>query len=211
MILGDADDLLGALIPLAAIFFVFGAPVAGWVIIRAMAHRERMEMLRQGIAPAGQAGFRVPNAPYVPNNMSAPRAPVPPAPPVYDENDVQCTLRKGISVFFIGMALTVGLSFIGYHDGPFGPSVHPGPWLLGGLIPMFVGLAQITTALLSGATLRPMQRGGAAPQPNLYSVPPPQAPPPPQPPPASPTYEGSYTYRPGGAQELRKPNDIERS
>ena len=200
MILGD-DDLMGALIPLAAIFFVFGAPVLGWVLIRAMAHRERMAMIQQGIAPAGQSNFRVPN------NMSAPRPPVP--PPVDDENDVQCTLRKGISVFFIGMALTVGLSFIGYRDGTFGPSIHPGPWLLGGLIPMFVGLAQITTALLSGATLRPMQNG-AAPQPNLYSVPPPPQPPPP-PQAAAPTYEGSYTYRPGGAQELRKPNDIERA
>ena len=202
MILAD-DDLLGALIPLAAIFFVFGAPVLGWVIIRSMAHRERMAMIQHGLAPGGPAPFRVP-----PVDVSAQRAPVPPPPQPqqYDENDAQCTLRKGISVFFVGMALTVGLSFIGYHDGPFGPSIHPGPWLLGGLVPMFVGLAQITTALLSGATLRPMPHVAAPPQPNLYSVPPPQPPPP-----AAPTYEGSYTYRPGGAQELRKPNDIERA
>jgi hypothetical protein len=48
----------------------------------------------------------------------------------------------------------IGLSFIGYRggDGPFMPaSIHPGPWLLGGLIPMFVGIAQIIIALMSGA------------------------------------------------------------
>ena len=56
-------------------------------------------------------------------------------------------LRKGIMTTFIGVALLIGLSFIGYRDGTW----IPGPWLLGGLIPMFVGLAQVIGALLAGA------------------------------------------------------------
>jgi hypothetical protein len=42
----------------------------------------------------------------------------------------------------IGLALLTGLSFIGYHNHgrAFGaPTIEPGPWLLGGLIPTFVG------------------------------------------------------------------------
>ena len=50
-----------------------------------------------------------------------------------------------MQVAFIGFALLIGLGFIGYHgDGHF---VH-GPWLLGGLIPLFVGIAQIIGAVL---------------------------------------------------------------
>ena len=42
----------------------------------------------------------------------------------------------------------MGLSFIGYHDGHY----EVGAWLLGGLVPLFVGVAQIINAVLSGAT-----------------------------------------------------------
>ena len=56
-------------------------------------------------------------------------------------------LRRGIQVACIGLALLIGLSFIGFHDGRY---VY-GPWLLGGLIPMFVDIAQIISAVLSGA------------------------------------------------------------
>ena len=62
----------------------------------------------------------------------------------------QAQLRHGIQVAFIGLALLIGLSFIGFHDGRY---VY-GPWLLGGLIPMFVGIAQVISAVLSGAQIR---------------------------------------------------------
>lgn len=102
--------------------------------------------------------------------------PIPPMPPpsypVYDADSAQYSLSKGIKTAMVGVALFIGLGFIGYHsgDGPFGSaSIHPGPWLLGGLIPMFVGIAQIITALMSGAQfgMRPRQMppnsgGGAA-------------------------------------------------
>jgi hypothetical protein len=61
----------------------------------------------------------------------------------------------------------IGLSFIGYHGGDGfmqAPTWHPGPWLLGGLIPMFVGFAQIGIAVLSGATFA-AYRPGAGPNP----------------------------------------------
>ena len=132
-----------------------------------------------------------------------------PMPPPLLANDESCgdpnrTLRKGITLAFIGLALLTGLSFIGLHDTGNGYVFRPGPWLLGGLIPMFIGIAQVIIAVLSGATLG-AARFNQAPPPNLYGVPPP--------PPsagAAPTYEGSYTYRPGATQELRKPGDIER-
>jgi hypothetical protein len=98
----------------------------------------------------------------------------------------------------------MGLSFIGVHDDGVGWSFHPGPWLLGGLIPMFIGISQVIIAVLSGAVIGgPRYANG--PPPNIYGVP--------SPPPAGapPNYSGSYTYRPGAAQELRKPNDVERS
>jgi hypothetical protein len=71
-----------------------------------------------------------------------------------DPNSAQCTLRRGITTAAVGFALLIGLSFIGYRggDGIFNPAtIRPGPWLLGGLIPMFVGIAQIIIALMSGA------------------------------------------------------------
>jgi hypothetical protein len=77
-----------------------------------------------------------------------------PAPPdqqyVYHTDFyAQQQLRKGMQVAFIGLALLIGLGFIGYRgDGSF---VY-GPWLLGGLIPLFVGIAQIIGAVMSGAT-----------------------------------------------------------
>jgi hypothetical protein len=149
------------LIPLFAIVFVFGAPMAYWLISRILAHQERMEMLRQGFMPPPDPRAMRRAAKY----GWTPGAPPVPPPPAgfqnygnaanysYDANfDAQRQLRKGIQVAFVGLALLIGLSFIGgYADG------HPvyGPWLLGGLIPMFVGIAQIITAILGGARFGP--------------------------------------------------------
>jgi hypothetical protein len=178
------------LIPLAAIFCIFGLPVLAWVFFRVMAHRERMEMLRQGLLP---------NQPEMKQRWAT-ATPVTPGRPVVDSScapfDANHALRKGITLTMIGFAITLGLSFIGLD----GPMWHPGPWLLGGLVPLFVGLAQVIIALMSGATMVAGQTWGAAP-----SAPPPHytdavAPPGPA------TYDGSYTYRPGSTQELRPPS-----
>ena len=134
------------LIPLFAIFFIFGAPVAAWIVSRVLAHQERMEMLRRGIVPP-------PNAREMRKAMKygwTPGATSPSGAPnqYFYQTDfyAQQQLRRGIQVAFIGFALLVGLGFIGYRgDG----SYVYGPWLLGGLIPMFVGIAQIIGAVLS--------------------------------------------------------------
>lgn len=46
-------------------------------------------------------------------------------------------LESGLITAAIGLALTVGLLSLGF-----------GPWLLGGLIPLFIGLAKILAYLL---------------------------------------------------------------
>src|SRR5581483_2608473 len=153
------------LVPLFAIFFIFGAPIAAFVISRVLAHQERMEMLRRGIVP-------------------------PPNPR---------DLRRGMQVAFVGLALLIGLGFIGYHgDGTF----SPGPWLLGGLIPLFVGIAQIIGAVLSGASFGPASPGRRfGTSGDTQTMPPPagtagSAMPP------GPTYGG---WRPGPTPEIEKP------
>lgn len=192
--MGEPSDLVALL----AVFCIFGAPILAFVIFRVLAHRERMEMIRHGMAPGLGRG-----------DWKAARQAVPTAAPLIQPADESCSdpprmLRKGITLTFIGLALLTGLSFIGLHDTGNGYVFHPGPWLLGGLIPMFIGIAQVIIALLSGATFG-AQRYSAVPPPNLYGIP--SAPPAAG---AAPTYEGSYTYRPGATQELRKPGDIER-
>jgi hypothetical protein len=155
-----------------------------------------MEMLRRGFMPP-------PDSREMRRAMRKGWVPGPSANPAANqfiyETDfyAQRQLRRGISVACIGFALLIGLSFIGYHDG----HVDYGPWLLGGLIPLFVGIAQIIGAALSGASLgataaRP--RFGPAPDQTISSpgfseqtVPPP-----------GPTYGG---WRPGSLPEIEKP------
>ncbi|GAC1543383.1 MAG: hypothetical protein NVS3B16_09640 [Vulcanimicrobiaceae bacterium] len=171
---------LEILVPLAAIFCLFGLPVIAFVAFRVLAHRERMAMIRGGFAP-GKADARVAYA----------------AQP-YSSEAAHTTLRKGITLSFIGFAITLGLSFIGLQEvggGGLPGSWHPGPWLIGGLVPLFVGLAQVVIALLSGATLRPMTMPAA---PYVAEQASPAANDPP-------TFDGPYTYRPGATQELRPP------
>lgn len=191
----DYDNL----IPLFAIVFMFGAPCAVWCISRILAHRERMEMLRMGVVPP-------PNARDMRRAMKygwTPGATPPDAsnPHVYYQTDfaAQQQLRKGMQVAFIGLALLIGLGFIGYRgDGIF----YPGPWLLGGLIPLFVGIAQVIGAVLSGATFGPptsRQRFGPASGAGTPSAP--SADPGATMPPG-PTYGG---WRPGPIPEIEKP------
>jgi hypothetical protein len=185
------------LIPLAAIFFVFGLPVIAWLAIRAMAHRERIEMLRHGVVP--DKFQRAQQQHWTAATPPTPAAATPfVADPDWSPEAARQALRKAITITMIGFALTIGLSFIGLD----GDEWHPGPWLLGGLIPLFVGLAQLIMAVLSGASLRPPVQ--------TWSIPPGGPPPPytaaPPPPAGATTFDGSYTYRPGSTQELRPPS-----
>ncbi len=46
-------------------------------------------------------------------------------------------MERGLTLTGIGLALTIGLGFIGF-----------GPWLLGGLVPLFIGLSRLLAVLL---------------------------------------------------------------
>jgi hypothetical protein len=167
-------------VPIIGIICIFGLPIGGWIVMRILDHRERMAMLQRGIMPPpnsrfGRKFYRGQAQGFAPPPPWAAGTPMP--PPIYNEQDdpnsPQCLLRKGITTGMVGFALLIGLSFIGYHggDGPFVPaSIHPGPWLLGGLIPMFVGIAQILTAVLSGAQFG-LMRGPGIPPPNVGTPP----------------------------------------
>jgi hypothetical protein len=191
----DYDNL----IPLFAIVFVFGAPCAVWIVSRVLAHQERMEMLRHGVIPPPNARDmrRAMKYGWTPDAMNQDPA----SHYAYYATDLyaQQQLRKGMQVAFVGMALLIGLGFIGYRgDGSF---VY-GPWLLGGLIPLFVGIAQIIGAVMGGASFGP----GAARQ-RFGPAPPAGAPPNPRPDagssmPPGPTYGG---WRPGPTPEIEKP------
>jgi hypothetical protein len=192
----DTDNLVA----LVAILVIFGAPMGVWMLSKIHAHTERMEMIRRGMAPP---------PPGIPHNLTPPNmGAMPPPnvtpgkrgyyPPQYEDYYyAQRQLRRGIQVACIGFALLLGLSTIGPLSGsPFGP------WLLGGLIPMFVGIAQIVNAVLNGARLPGFgtatwsQPTSFAPPPNVgpsAGTPPPQAPP------------GPYAWRPGSTPEIERP------
>jgi hypothetical protein len=175
-----------------AFMFVFGAPVVAFVVSRVLRHQERIEMLRRGIIPPPigwgdrrayrewrKAGGQWP-PPGGPAQAQTPWTQPPQAPwPQRSDDDPQCALHKGIRIAAVGLALLIGLSFIGGMPGS--PDFRGGAWLLGGLIPLFVGIAQILIAVLSGAQLPGVQgRTTFIPPPN---PPPGPGAPPPQPPP----------------------------
>jgi len=51
-------------------------------------------------------------------------------------------LRWGIIVTALGVALTLGLYLVGFDAGGNYP-LHFGPWMLGGFIPLFLGISLI--------------------------------------------------------------------
>ncbi|MDQ6826111.1 MAG: hypothetical protein M3Z14_02785 [Candidatus Eremiobacteraeota bacterium] len=171
-----------------AIFLIFGAPMVALIVFRILAHRERMAIIERGLTPndfkagrLGGTGFSQPG--HAPVDM-------------YDAQSAQRSLRKGIILAAIGLALTIGLSFIGYDSsgGPLhGPVIEPGPWLLGGLIPMFVGIAQIIIAVLSGARIGSPYQFARVEPPSRFTTPP------------SDVAPGPHTYRSDDTTELKRP------
>src|SRR5579884_8959 len=178
-----------------AVLCIFGLPMAYAIASRYFAHQERLAMIQRGVVPpdkhwakqAARQGWCDPG-PSNPQSYDA-----------YGYADWQAnrSLRKGITLAMIGFALLVGLSFIDVG--------RPGPWLLGGLIPMFVGIAQIIIAIISGARFGPIGMdappsapGVAQPQAQQYQEPPPFAGTRDVPP-------GPYAWRPGSTTEIQKP------
>ena len=182
-----------SIIAITAIMFVFGAPVFAFVVSRVLRHHERLEMLRRGIVPPPEfdkrayRAWRKSGAPWPPPGAGQAQAPWgAQAAPNWSasEDDPQRALYKGIRLALIGFAITMGLgiAFGGYSGNPI---------ILGGLIPMFVGIAQIIIAVLSGAQLPGVQPY------MTYGPPPPQPPPGPgAPPPPPPGYGAQPPHTP---------------
>ena len=176
-------------VAIIAIMVIFGMPLAYAISHRWWSHQERLEMIKRGMTPppdprAAQRAARAGYDPFAYSRAAAASyAPVDQSPQYADR-----VLRKGVTVAMVGLALLIGLSFI--------DTGRPGPWLLGGLIPLFVGLAQIILALMSGAHLGVFTFQGPPVQPHTM------APPPPPPPPYQ---EGPYGWRPGSTTELEPP------
>lgn len=197
------DDIVPALV----VLIVIGGPIAAWIIHRVLAHQERLEMIRNGFPPPFK-GAMPPPPPgaaqgYPPPFRGGYAGAVPPPQFGDPQYQAQLQLRRGVTVTMIGFAITLGLSFIGGMH-------HPGPWLLGGLIPMFVGIAQVVNAYLNGARFPvanaadPNRFGpGAAPGPRA-AEPPPYTPPS-GPPPAPPTPDSYGAWRPGNTTGIPKP------
>lgn len=51
-------------------------------------------------------------------------------------------LRWGIIIAALGLALTIGLYTVGFNSSINYP-LHLGPWMLGGFVPLFLGLGLI--------------------------------------------------------------------
>jgi len=51
-------------------------------------------------------------------------------------------LRWGIVVTALGLALTIGLYLVGFDSSSNYP-LHLGPWMLGGFVPLFLGLGLV--------------------------------------------------------------------
>ena len=205
-----SDNAVGAL----AILCIFGLPVAAFIVVRALQFIERVEMIKRGIVPppqsswgwGGRRAYREwaqqqqraqPQGSWTNAGWRQPQQQQPPPQWSGCDDDVpQRALFKGVRLTLIGLAITIGISY------GFGGS-RGNPMILGGLIPMFVGIAQIIIAVLSGAQLP-----GVAPSVTFIPPPPhqPGAPPPPpgygsQPPPAQPP---PWAERPR-FEELSKP------
>ena len=57
-------------------------------------------------------------------------------------------LRWGILITALGFALTVGLYLIGFDSADNYP-LHLGPWMLGGFVPLFLGIGLILIHVLT--------------------------------------------------------------
>jgi len=188
----------GEFVGVVAILVIFGMPIAYLIAHRFYSHQERMAMIQRGITPPTDARWQKRAAKGGWCDPSMYEQPAPGYDPYgYAEWQANRSLRKGITLAMIGFALLVGLGM------SLGPS---GPWLLGGLIPLFVGIAQIIIAVMSGARFGSFSFGPPPPSQGIGQQPGPQQYQ--QPPPFSDTRDvppGPYAWRPGPTTELEKP------
>lgn len=65
-----------------------------------------------------------------------------------ESNSGKGFLRWGIIITALGFALTIGLYTVGFDSGNNYP-LHLGPWMLGGLIPLFLGIGLVLLHFLT--------------------------------------------------------------
>ncbi|HEV2237514.1 MAG TPA: DUF6249 domain-containing protein [Ktedonobacterales bacterium] len=96
-------------------------------LVRYFSHRERMAMIARGIAPPPRLTLRFFNRPG------------------------SAALRGGLITAMVGFAVTIGSHALGYLLPPPFSAVPGklGPWLLPGLIPLFVGMALVASHYLA--------------------------------------------------------------
>ena len=110
----SGDDIGG----IFAIFFIFGGPILAFVIMRVLAHRERIEMIKRGYIPnMGKRGFRGGYTQAAPP-WGAPEAGPAPQTQVeyYDVPAAQRALRGGHEGHDPGDAIMIGRRHLsGWH------------------------------------------------------------------------------------------------
>ncbi len=119
------EELTLCVLPIAFLAAIFGTIV----LLRWFKHREIMALAEKGLLPEQYTGYK-----------SAARG--------------RGLLGWGIALAALGLALLIGLYPIGFvgRPGPEHGSWYPlnfGPWMLGGLIPLFIGLALLITYFLT--------------------------------------------------------------
>ena len=120
------EELAVCVVPSAFLVAIFGTVV----LLRWFKHREILALAEKGLLPAQYAQY-----------MSASRG--------------RGLLGWGIALVALGLALMIGLWPIGFVTRPGGHAEGPpyplyfGPWMLGGLIPLFIGLALLITYFLT--------------------------------------------------------------
>ena len=111
----DLTNLGACVVSIAFLVAVFGTII----VLRWFRHREIVALAEKGLLPAQYAQY-----------LSAARG--------------RGLLGWGIALAALGLALMAGLYPIGFvAETPY--PLYFGPWMLGGLIPLFIGLALLIT------------------------------------------------------------------
>ena len=119
------EELAVCVVPTAFLIAIFGTIV----LVRWFKHREILAMVEKGLLPAQYAQY-----------VSASRG-----------RGGRGLLGWGIALVALGLALVIGLWPLGFTragvENPY--PLRFGPWMLGGLVPLFIGLALLITYFLT--------------------------------------------------------------
>ena len=120
------EEIATCVVPIVLVVAIFGTVV----LLRWFKHREILALAEKGLLPAQYAQY-----------VSASRG--------------RGLLGWGIALVALGLALMIGLWPLGFTMRPGGHIEGPpyplyfGPWMLTGLIPLFIGLALLITYFLT--------------------------------------------------------------